>query len=90
MRAQVEPPSGAVQLASYSITTRTSSPCLKKSAITSGGASGVYLALILALGYTMVTITTLSLFAIATNGKVKGAGGVVLLRRGFFNTKEFW
>ena len=36
---------------------------------------------ILALGYTMVTITTLSLSAIATNGKVKGAGGVVLLCR---------
>ena len=37
------------------------------------GQAGVYLAyLILALGYTMVTITTLSLSAIATNGKVKG------------------
>ena len=46
------------------------------------GQAGVYLAyLILAVGYTMVTITTLSLSAIATNGKVKGAGGVVLLCR---------
>ena len=46
------------------------------------GQAGVYLAyLILALGYMMVAITTLSLSAIATNGKVKGAGGVVLLCR---------
>eukprot|EP01095_Lingulamoeba_sp_RSL-Kostka_P007243 TRINITY_DN2290_c1_g2_i1.p1 TRINITY_DN2290_c1_g2~~TRINITY_DN2290_c1_g2_i1.p1 ORF type:complete len:912 (+),score=280.72 TRINITY_DN2290_c1_g2_i1:115-2850(+) len=46
------------------------------------GQAGLYLALVILFsGYAMVTLTTLSLSAIATNGKVKGGGAYYMISR---------
>ena len=46
------------------------------------GQAGIWVSLvILTLSYTVTTITTLSMSAIATNGKVKGGGVYFLISR---------